>query len=215
LEDQPVESTLYSLNEAAPAPPQRRTEERYLSLLRVGTLLIGERRELCLIRNISAGGMMIRAYTEIELGTPVTIELKEGEPVSGKALWAKDGLVGVHFDEPIDVVELLAPAADGPRPRMPRIEVSCTAFVREGAHVRRTKTLNISQGGIGVESPAELTIDGEVIVSLLGLSPIPGVVRWHDGNSYGISFNRVMALSDLVAWIQAQQEQERRRAAAG
>jgi hypothetical protein len=213
LEDQPVETTLYSLNEAAPELPQRRTEERYLSLLRVGTLLIGERHELCLIRNLSAGGMMIRAYTDIEPGTPVTIELKQGEPVSGKALWAKDGLVGVHFDEPIDVIELLAPAGDGPRPRMPRIEVSCTAFVREGAHVRRTKTLNISQGGIGVESPAELTVDAEVIVSLLGMSPIPGVVRWRDGNSYGVSFNRVMALSDLVAWIRAQQGQERRRAA--
>jgi hypothetical protein len=213
LEDQPVETTLYSLNEATPEPPQRRTDERYLSLLRVGTLLIGERRELCLIRNISAGGMMIRAYTEIGEGTRVTIELKQGEPVSGEAVWAKDGLIGIHFDEPIDVVSLIAPAGDGPRPRMPRIEIACTAFVREGAYVRRTKTLNISQGGIGVESSAELTVDGEVTVSLLGLSPMAGVVRWRDGNSYGISFNGVMALSDLVAWIQAQQGQERRRAA--
>src|SRR3712207_7110236 len=37
LDEQPVETTLYSLNVAAPAPVQRRSSERYLSLLRVGS----------------------------------------------------------------------------------------------------------------------------------------------------------------------------------
>jgi hypothetical protein len=213
LDDQPVETTLYSLADAPPGPPRRRSEERYLSLLRVGTLLIDDRRELCLIRNISGGGMMIRAYSPIQAGTRLSIELKQGEPISGEALWAKDGLVGINFDKRIDVLSLIAPADDGPRPRMPRIEVSCTCWVREGADVRRAKAVNVSQGGICIESPAEPTAHAEVIVSLLGLSPIPGVVRWRDENYCGIAFNRVLSLSDLVGWLQAQQEQEQRRAA--
>ena len=210
---QPVETTLYSLTDSPPEPPLRRSEERFLSLLRVGTLVVDERRELCLIRNISGGGMMIRAYSEIEPGTRLSIELKEGEPISGAALWVKDGLVGINFDEHFDVLSLIAPADDGARPRMPRIEVSCTAWVREGAHMRRTKVANVSQGGICIDSPAELSVHANVIVSLLGLSPIPGVVRWRDGHCFGIAFNHVLALSDLVSWLQAQQEQEQRRAA--
>jgi hypothetical protein len=207
--EQPIETTLYSLTREPPKAPERRSSERYLSLLRVGTITIGDRRELCLIKNISAGGMMIRAYSEIEPGTPLSIELKQGEPISGVARWAEDELTGVTFDWPIDVLALLCSSMDGPRPRMPRIEVDCTAWVREGADVRRTRALNISQGGICVESAFELTPDAEVIVTPTGLPPIAGVVRWKDDGCYGISFNRLLALADLVGWLAAQQDRQR------
>ena len=60
MEEQPVETTLYSLSDRTPDPVERRDGERYLTLFRVGTVMIEDRRELCLIKNISAGGMMIR-----------------------------------------------------------------------------------------------------------------------------------------------------------
>ena len=60
VEEQPVETTLYSLSDRTPDPVERRDGERYLTLFRVGTVMIEDRRELCLIKNISAGGMMIR-----------------------------------------------------------------------------------------------------------------------------------------------------------
>ena len=213
MDDQPVETTLYSLTDATPQPPQRRSDERFLSLLRVGTLVMEDSRELCLIRNISAGGMMIRAYSTITTGTRLAVELKEGEPLSGEAVWAEDGLVGIHFDEHIDILALIAPDEDGPRPRMPRIEIERTAWVREGALVRRTKAANISQGGICIESSADLTVHANVTVTLTGLAPMPGVVRWRHEQSYGIAFNRVLALSDLVAWLQAGHGPDQQRAA--
>jgi PilZ domain-containing protein len=215
LEDRPVETTLYSLADSPPKPPERRSSERYLSLLRVGTLMIGDRRELCLIRNISAGGMMIRAYSAIPTGTALTIELKQGDPVAGTAQWNDDGLTGVTFDQPIDVLALLTPSGDAPRPRMPRIELDCTAWVREGADVRRTRAVNISQGGLCVATPLNLTVRAEVAVTVIGLAPIAGLVKWKDGVNYGIGFNRVLALGDLVTWLQSQQHYEHRRRAAG
>ena len=51
LEDQPVETTLYSLSGAPPEPDDRRDGSRHLTLFRVGSITIGDRRELCLIRN--------------------------------------------------------------------------------------------------------------------------------------------------------------------
>ena len=83
MNGQALETTLYSLDESAPAAPERRTGERHLSLLRVGSMKIGDRRELCLIKNISAGGMLIRAYCTVPLGCAVSIELKQGEPIEG------------------------------------------------------------------------------------------------------------------------------------
>ena len=83
--------------------------------------------------------MLIRAYCAIAPGTPLTIELKQGEPIDGRVRWVKDDCVGVTFDAPIDVLALLSTAADGPRPRMPRIEVDCTAWLRVDGTVHRAR----------------------------------------------------------------------------
>lgn len=208
-----VEQTLYSLSEAAPAPPDRRTNERYLSLLRVGAMVVDGRRELCLVRNVSAGGMLIRPYSQLTVGTPVSIELKHGETVSGVAKWIENGVVGIAFDEPIDVVALLTASDGGPQPRMPRIELSCTAWVREDADIYRTRTINISQGGMAVEGDSGLLEDAKVIVSLAGLEPIPGRVKWIEDGKCGIGFNRVLAVNELMGFLRQQQRFAKNRAA--
>lgn len=205
MNEQPVETTLYSLDETVPCLPERRHGERHLSLLRVGSLIVEGRRELCLIRNISAGGMLIRAYCDIAAGTPVEIELKQGEAVAGTARWTKDECVGVTFERPIDVLALLSSSEDGPRPRMPRVETDCAAAVRVDASVHRIRVVDISQGGLKFETPDELPLGAYVIVSLPGLASRPGMIRWCSEKTYGITFNRVIPLPLLVAWLHDQQ----------
>ena len=154
---------------------------------------------------ISVGGMLIRAYCEIAAGTPVEIELKQGEAVAGTARWTKDECVGVTFEEPIDVLALLASSEEGPRPRMPRVEVACIASVRVDAKVHRTRAIDISQGGLKLKSSEELPLGAYVIVSLAGLEPRPGMIRWRSEETYGVTFNRVIPLPLLVAWLHDQQ----------
>lgn len=206
MQEQPVETTLYSLSEAAPQPVERRDDERHLTLFRVGSINIGDRRELCLIKNISSGGMMIRAYCPLEGGQPVSIELKRGEQISGKVLWVNSGSAGIEFDERVDVVELLATSMDGPRPRMPRVEIRCIASIRQGSQVYGMRAHDISQGGLKVESSSDLVIGSDVAVAIPGLRPQQGVVRWKDGRCYGVTFSRLLALNELVEWLQSQRE---------
>lgn len=210
-----VETTRYSLSSAAPERPERRQDDRYVSLLRVGALVVAGRRELCLIRNISAGGMMIRPYSPLAPGTRVSVELKHGETVSGVAQWSENGLVGVTFDEAIDVLELLSASGETPRPRMPRIDLDCSAVVRCDGDVFRVRVVNISQGGICVSSSADVAINANVVVSLTGLHAAASVVKWRDGDCYGIGFNRVYPVHELMAFLKEQQrgEQERRSVA--
>ena len=210
MDELPVETTVYSLNDSPPEMSERRSGERHLSLLRVGALMIDGRRELCLIRNVSAGGMLIRAYCPIPEGAEITIELKQGEPINGHARWVKGEQVGVIFDQPIDVIELLSSSSEGPRPRMPRVEVDCLAWVREGATVHRMRAVNVSQGGIKVDGEARISAGSEVTVSIHGLAPQAGTVRWNDSGSYGITFNRVIALPALVCWLQDQRDRMRK-----
>ena len=203
MDNQAVETTVYSLDEE---PPKRRRPraKRHLTLYRVGALTIGARRELCLIKNVSAGGMLIRVYSDIPPGTRLSVELTQGEPVAGTARWTDKDSVGVVFDAPIDVLSLISLRQEGPRPRMPRIEVGCTATIRDGATVIRTKAVNVSQGGLQILSSVELAVGADVIVTLTGLAPEPAVVIWRDGDCYGLAFNRVLAITQLVAWLQAQ-----------
>lgn len=200
-----LERTIYSLSTAAPSPPDRRRGERYLSLLRVGALVVDDRHELCLVRNVSAGGMLIRPYSPIAEGSSVSVELKHGEAVSGVVKWIEDGQVGIAFDEAIDVIALLTASGDGPQPRMPRIELCCTAWVREDADIYRTRALNISQGGMCVEGDERLRVDTKVIVSVAGLEPLGGWVKWKEGERYGIGFNRVLAVNELMGFLRQQQ----------
>jgi hypothetical protein len=208
-----VETTLYSLSAMAPAQPDRRQGDRYVSLLRVGALIIEGRRELCLIRNISAGGMMIRPYSTIPAGTRVSVELKHGESLSGIAQWSDKGLVGVSFEAAIDVLELLSPTGTEARPRMPRIELSCSTRLRHDGHVGVGRVVNISQGGICVTTTAMLPVDADVIVTLPGLAAAAGVVKWAEGDQYGIGFNRVFPIDELMAFLREQQRDELKQAA--
>ncbi len=206
MQEQPVDTTLYSLSEAAPAPVDRRDGERHLTLFRVGSIMVEDRRELCLIKNVSSGGMLIRAYSAMTPGAGASIELKQGEIISARVSWVKDDNVGITFDAPVDVVDLLATSMDGPRPRMPRIEVRCIASVRQDGNVYGMRARDISQGGIKVESDRELRLGDDVVVTLPGLAPAQGVVRWREAGAYGINFNRLLALSDLVGWLHGQRE---------
>lgn len=206
MEEQPIETTLYSLSETPPRQVERRDGERHLTLFRVGSVLIGDRRELCLIKNISAGGMLIRAYTVLEPGTRIAVELKRGEQIPGCISWTKDSNAGIAFDSPVDIVELLAGSADGPRPRMPRIEVRCIASVRQESQVYGMRAHDVSQGGLKVESARDLKLGADVVVTLPGLPPQQGSVRWREGNCYGITFRQLIALPQLVAWLSDQRE---------
>jgi len=205
VDEQPIETTIYSLSDVPPsAPPERREGERHLTLYRVGSVTIDQRRELCLIKNISAGGMMIRAYCSIPVGTSLMVELKSGQPILGTVTWVREHNLGVSFDQPIDVIEILSASMDGPRPRMPRIEVQGFATIREGATTYRMRTCDISQGGVKVETMTILPRGSDVVVMLPGLAPMPGVIRWNEDGFSGITFNRLLSLPLLVNWLQEQ-----------
>jgi hypothetical protein len=185
----------------------RRRDIRHLTILRVGAVVVGERRELCLVRNISAGGLMAIVYTPIDKGERLAIELKTDQQIPGTVTWVRDSTIGVAFDEKIDVAEVLSHAAmldNGWRPRMPRVPVDRMATLRAGARTYWVSTCDISQGGVKVEADQPIEIGGETVVTLENFRPITGVVRWRKDNVVGISFNQVIPFHELGRWLTKQ-----------
>ncbi len=150
--------------------------------------------------------LSVKNFSVGTIVSDVSFELKRGEQIDGTVSWTRGDSAGIEFEKRVDIVELLATSMDGPRPRMPRVEVRCIASVRQGSNVYGMRAHDISQGGLKVESNRELAIASEVMVTLPGMQSKLGTVRWKDGKFYGITFNRLLALTELVQWLQGQRD---------
>lgn len=201
----PPLTTLLSLSKAVPSCPERRDDGRELTMLRIGCLLFGDRRELCLIRNISGGGALVRTYSQMTIGQRVAIELNQGESVAGVIRWCESNMIGIMFDHPLDVIQLLANSADWPRPRQPRVEVKALARIHLTEGTQVAQALDLSQGGMKVRAMSGLTRNRQVTVDLRGLPALPARVRWTHGDACGLAFAEPLALKTLVRWVREQQ----------
>jgi hypothetical protein len=198
------EETTFSFSKLAPRPPERRQAPRHLTILRVGALIGPEGRELCLIRNISAGGLMVHVYSRHEYGESVAVELKGNQQTKGKVIWVCDSNIGIQFDDPIDVAEILSNQAaldNGWQPRLPRIELDRLATLRCGAKLYGVNTRDISQGGVKIECDQPLEVGREVVLTMERFRPLQALVRWCEGGMAGLSFNQLIPFPELMGWL--------------
>ena len=204
LADNRILETGFSFADAVPEPPERRCDERFITILRVGVLIVDGRRELCLMRNISAGGLMAHVYSLVEEGQRVTVELKSNQAIGGTIAWVRGANAGIAFDDSVDIAALLANPAvldNGWRPRLPRIEVVRWGTLRSGARTWRVQSRDISQGGIKIDTDQSFEPGEEVVLTLDHFRPLPGTVRWQNGRDCGLAFNEPIPFDELIAWL--------------
>src|SRR3546814_17889882 len=127
--------------------------------------------------------------------------LKTNQQIPGIVTWSDGSNIGITFDAPIDVEELLTaePVLDnGWKPRLPRVEVDRLATLRVGATTHWVNTRDISQGGVKVSSDQPLDTGAEIAISLEGFSHVAGLVRGHQESLDGIAFNHVLTLLERI-----------------
>lgn len=205
--EEPAEETTFSIHEEGPA--QRRQEPRLLTLLRVGTIVVDGQRELCLVRNISALGMMLHVYSALVDGQDVVVEMKTGQRLDGRVKWINGSNAGIVFDEPVDVMAMLASqmvSQSELKPRMPRVEVRAPAMLRMGGHIFRVQTRDVSQGGAKITLDVGLPPDAEIVLSMEGFHSLHGTLRWCDGEAAGVTFNAVVPWPQLIRWLKVRRE---------
>ena len=198
--NQDNELTTEPLHGVPSAPSDRRNQQRYVTVLRVAKLTTPHSEEFCLVRNISAGGMMAHIYSELEVGDPVRAEISSGQPISGKILWRREGVAGIGFDERVDPAGILTGENLAPQ-RAPRVGIEVRARIRVGAQYRFVTLCNISQGGASISPPEPGELGQKLILMANGLPPIAGVVRWQDQGHAGIKFDVPLSFDLLAKWV--------------
>lgn len=199
------ELTAVSFNPVVPAPPERRGEERQTTLLRVGKLVTEGDERLCMIRNISSAGAMLKLYQPITVGAAVAVEITPDCPVTATVIWAQDELAGIAFDTPIDVLEALrGERQTGPSRRVartPRLQVRRPALMHTDDIERDVILCDLSLQGAKIETDADLAYNTEVALFIEGLPPLSGRIRWCHDDRAGLEFDIPVQMDVLALWM--------------
>ena len=195
--------TVYSLSGDVP-PIEAAVEEVDESVLQPGSIVLGSIREVCLIRKISSGGAVLHADLPIEEGRRLELELETGEHLAGTIAWRRGSEVGLRFDDPIDVLPILARnlvSQPGERRRMPRVEMFCPARLEAGSRAVLVTIRDIAQGGAKIEASLALEPEDRVVLTPDGLRAITSIVRWSAGNVAGLAFDPELEWQELMPWL--------------
>lgn len=196
------ESTTFSLSTDVPRPCDRRSDDRVAPMLRVAKLTGNAGEQLVRLRNVSAGGLMAEVSKPVEIGESVVVELSSAQ-IPGSVVWTREGLVGVKFEQDLDLGELLAgrKPRHGFRARPPRLQVSCKASIRVGKIYYTVDVHDISLNGMKVEPIEEYCVGKEVVVVVESLRPIKGEIRWYSDRRAGIVFHKPLDFDELAEWV--------------
>ena len=194
------DSTTVSLSTAVPRPTELASNERTSGTLRVAKLTdAAGMQQLIKVKSLSAGGLMAIAPNMPEVGHQVDVELSS-QKIPASVVWTREGVLGLKFDQNLDLGELLAgrKPRHGFRPRPPRLEIACKASVRVGKLYYSVDVHDISLEGMKVEPIEEYCVGKKVIVVVESLRPIKGEVRWYKDRRAGIVFDKPLDFDELA-----------------
>jgi hypothetical protein len=158
-------------------------------------------RELCLIKNISPGGVQIQVRRKLQKGEQVFVGLQDFAWSIGEVMWVQGRSAGVSFADEIDVAEALSPrlpCADWV-PRPPRLQVDLPVMVRAGSQTYFGASCNISQRGAKLLLEAPALPLSDVMVTIDGLAPRPATIRWQQDGKCGARFNSLIPIDEVPA----------------
>ena len=187
---------------------ERRSEPRGATVFRPILVETSDFAGFCLVRNLSEHGMLAKTYAHFDTDLPLTIHFSSRKLVEGRAIWCDDELLGVAFEEAIDVAEVLADLAkkdhDGKLNRPLRLPISAVAELAIEKRSFPANVHDISQRGIKV-STYSLHTGEEPMVRLAGLDPRKAAVRWTYNGMAGLNFIRPLSFDQLARWVIQQQ----------
>ena len=182
------------------APPEdQRTAPRYTSLIRAAKLVTMHGEFVCVIRDVSASGISLRAFHALPGDDTATIELQNGDDFTVRKVRAEGLEASYAFRAPVMVERLVRETWNYPK-RQLRLNLSMPLTVRSAVQAARSEaiTLNISQQGACIECETPFAIDQQIMVQCDHMSETRAKVRWREGDQYGVVFDNTFTLREFA-----------------
>lgn len=194
--------------EETPHTPEtdRRKRINQVTVMKVGRAIIGERDQLCLIRNFSDGGLKLDAPSQLKADTPITIELRSDRVMHGTVRWASGHDAGVQIDGKVPAEHLLdnkpPSALLRVRPRRPRFQRWAPVQIMQEDMENHGTLIDISLHGASIEMAAIGRKDDRVVLSIDGLPPRSAFIRWAEHGRMSFHFERPWSYQELANWLE-------------
>jgi hypothetical protein len=183
----------------------RRIGPRHISVLRVGRTVWNGRDQLCVVRNLSVGGLMFECLHPPVVGQRVTVELRSDKQMTGIVRWTKDVAAGVEFDQKVNVELMLREERSSllrVRPRAPRFVRRGTARLISGdGEPVFGDIIDISIGGLSCRTDQPLRRGEPIVASIEGVGAANAELRWTKGDVAGIRFDKPLPWRAFQLWL--------------
>jgi hypothetical protein len=177
-----------------PLPPpepvaEQRAAGRVALLLRAAKLVGTSGEYLCILRDVSAGGIKLRLFHPLPDDAPFALELGNGARYPVAPVWAAVNQAGFRFVAgPVDIAPLLCEPSAFPR-RPLRFAIDLEAIAMVGGHDLQARLLNLSQDGARFSCERRLALAQPV--------------QWRDGCDHGVAFERRFGMEELSRLLAA------------
>ncbi|MFK4873456.1 PilZ domain-containing protein [Novosphingobium sp. ZW T3_23] len=197
-----VPASAFAMPDASARTPRG---PRVTTILLIGKLAGRSGETICRIRNISDHGLMAEVHGTFGVDDKVEVRLKAGDVLHGRVRWSLNGRIGMEFDGPVNVAELLGHVANriGPEgiARGPRFDVDCRAELLVAHQRHEVRLIDLSQGGARLFADLRMERDSIVRLIVPSLGEREAAVRWVGEGAYGLSFLEPLAFADFGAWL--------------
>ena len=193
--------------EAAPTFDAAAQAGRTVTTYRVAMLTIASGPILCLVRALSPRTATLDIDMPFAPQDGARLEIGRAT-LAGALVRTGERRAELRTAEEIDIAAILADPsllASAGRRTLPRVAVDARARSDIGAQRFTATVRDISTDGIKIFTDELLSIGDEVRIVLKGFErPLPGTVRWCNGDHAGIEFVQRLPIGRLNAWLAAQ-----------
>jgi hypothetical protein len=176
----------------------KRSGKRLTLVLRVAKLSCPTGEFLCILRDVSTGGIKLRLFHPLPESRPLEIDLGNGERHAVQLAWHRGDQAGFSFVAgPVALESLLADAGPFPR-RGVRLRAELQVMIKGPGGATAGRLQDISLDGARIDCGIPFPLASRLQISCHRLPSIHGKVRWRMGQTHGIAFEHHFALDELA-----------------
>ena len=178
----------------------QRTASRSSLMLRSAKVVCQSGEYVCLVRNVSQGGVGLRFFHEVPTEPRIFLQLANGINYPIEQAWTEGQQAGYRFAAEVDLTEFLDEPGIFPH-RAVRINVDSPALVTTMGRDSRARLIDISRCGAKVRASEEYPVGAFVRLEVGAMPARFGHVCWRRGTDHGLVFQQALPLAELARHV--------------
>ena len=174
-----------------------REKDRFALLIRSAKLTSDLGEFLCIVRDVSEGGVKLRLFHALPPRDSYRLELSSLHTFEVEPVWTKGDLAGFRFPQPINIPDFIGESSNFPK-RALRLNLNTPATIRVDGIAFPAAIRDLSREGLRIETQLALALDQKVTVEAANFATRTGIVRWRKSPAYGVALQNLLSFEALA-----------------